>query len=134
LISEERVVASERSFVDVLQDIARNVNDIIRSEVRLAQAEMRDEAVKAATSAGWFIAAAVLAVLALHLLLWTAVYALALVLQLWAAALVVALVLAVGAGILFFAAKSRFERVHMPPARTVENIKESAAWVRQSIK
>lgn len=127
-------MASERSFVDVLQDIARNVNDIIRSEVRLAQAEMRDEAVKAATSAGWFIAAAVLAVLAVHLLLWSSVYALALVLPLWAAALAVAVVLAAGASVLFFAAKRRLERVHLPPARTVENIKESAAWVRQSIK
>jgi len=127
-------VGGERSFVDVLQDIARNVNDIIRSEVRLAQAEMREEAVKAATSAGWLIAAAVVAVLALHLLLWSSVYALALVVPLWASALAVALMLAVVAGILLLAAKRRFNRVRVPPARAVESIKESAAWVRESIK
>ena len=123
-----------RSFVDVLQDIARNVNDIIRSEVRLAQAEMREEAVKAVTSAGWLIAAAVAAVLAVHLLLWSGVYALALVAPMWAAALAVAAMLGVTAGVLLLAAKRRFKRVHLPPVRTVESIKESAAWVRESIK
>jgi Flp pilus assembly protein TadB len=126
-------VAGERSFVDVLQDIARNVNDIIRSEVRLAQAEMREEAIKAATSASWLIAAAVVAVLALHLLLWSSVYALALVVPMWASALAVAMMLAVTSGILLLAAKRRFKRVHAP-VRTVESIKESAAWVRESIK
>jgi uncharacterized membrane protein YqjE len=120
--------------VDVLQDIARNVNDIIRSEVRLAQAEMREEAAKAVTSAGWLIAAAVAAVLAVHLLLWSSVYALALVAPMWAAALAVAAMLAVTAGVLFLVAKRRFKGVRVPPARTVENIKESAAWVRESIK
>ena len=127
-------MGGERSFVDVLQDIARNVNDIIRSEVRLAQAEMREEATKAVTSAGWLIAAGVVAVLALHLLLWSSVYALALVIPMWASALAVALILAVAAGILILAAKRRFNRVHVPPARAVESIKESAAWVRESIK
>jgi Flp pilus assembly protein TadB len=127
-------VGGERSFVDVLQDIARNVNEIIRSEVRLAQAEMREEATKAVASAGWLIAAAVATVLAVHLLLWSSVYALALIAPLWAAALAVAAMLAVTAGILFLAAKRRFKRLHVPPGRTVESIKESASWVRESIK
>ena len=39
--------ANERSFADVFQDIVRNIQEIVRSEVRLAKTEIRDEAAKA---------------------------------------------------------------------------------------
>jgi hypothetical protein len=36
----------DRSFADVFQDILHNVQEIVRSEVRLAKTEIREEAVK----------------------------------------------------------------------------------------
>ena len=50
----------ERSVSDVLQDIFGNVQDIVRSEVRLAQAEIKTEAAKTARAAKSLIAGAVL--------------------------------------------------------------------------
>ena len=41
------MAAEDRSFSDVVQDILRNVQEIVRSEVRLAKTEIREEAVKA---------------------------------------------------------------------------------------
>ncbi len=46
-------MAADRSVADVLQDIFRNVQEILRSEIRLAKAEIRQEATEAATAALW---------------------------------------------------------------------------------
>ena len=40
-------IERERSIADVVQDIIRNVQEMLRSEVRLAKTEIRDEAGKA---------------------------------------------------------------------------------------
>src|SRR5258705_5880265 len=83
----------ERSVSDVLQDIFGNVQDIVRSEVRLARAEIGTEAEKTARAAKSLIAGAVLALYAGGLLLIAAAYGLSVVLAPWLAAL------AVGAGV-----------------------------------
>jgi uncharacterized membrane protein YqjE len=45
------MAGGDRSLSDVLQDILRNVQEMVRSEVRLAKTEIREEAVKAKSSA-----------------------------------------------------------------------------------
>jgi uncharacterized membrane protein YqjE len=123
-----------RSIAGVLQDILTNVQTIIRAEVRLAKAEVRDEASKALSSAVWLFAGAVAAVCALTFALWTIVYALATVWPMWAAALAVALVLAVAAAVLITAGMKRLKRVNPVPRQTMDTIRENAEWVRQSIR
>ncbi len=54
--TEEVRVAEERSVSDVLQDILRNLQEMVRSEIRLAKVEIRGE-VKRAVSSGVWIAA-----------------------------------------------------------------------------
>ena len=44
------MAAADRSLSDVFEDIIRNVQEIVRSEVRLAKTELRQEAVKAKSS------------------------------------------------------------------------------------
>ena len=46
-------MAGDRSVSNVLQDVLRHVQDILRSEVRLAKAEIRQEATQAAAAALW---------------------------------------------------------------------------------
>src|ERR1700682_3918892 len=41
------MAAGDRSLSDVFQDIIRNVQEIVRSEVRLAKTEIREEAARA---------------------------------------------------------------------------------------
>jgi uncharacterized membrane protein YqjE len=127
-------VAADRSFADVFQDILHNVQEIVRSEVRLAKAELREEGAKAVSSAVWVIAGTVAGLCALLFALWTMVYTLALVWPLWAATLVVAVVLAVTASVLLIIGVGRLKRVHPTPERTVETIKENVAWIKQSTK
>jgi uncharacterized membrane protein YqjE len=125
---------SGRSIAGVLQDIVTNVQTIIRAEVRLAKAELRDEAAKALSSAVWLFAGAVAAVCALTFALWTIAYALATVWPMWAASLAVALVVGVASALLITAGLKRLTRVNPVPRQTVDTIRENAEWVRQSIR
>ena len=72
-------VAEDRSFSDVVQDILRNVQDIVRSEVRLAKVEIGEEAVRAKSSAVLLGVGAVTATYAIFFLLLMIVYGLGLV-------------------------------------------------------
>jgi uncharacterized membrane protein YqjE len=122
----------DRSVSDVFQDILRNVQEIMRAEVSLAKAELREEASKAAMSATWLAVGAVCALFALLFGLWTLVYALALIWPMWAATLLLAGILAVASAALIAGGRYRLKNVHATPLRTTENIKENVEWLKQS--
>ena len=128
------MAAGDRSLSDVFQDIIRNVQEIVRSEVRLAKTEIREEAVKAKSSMLLLGVGGVTALFAMLFLLVTIVYALALVMPSWAAALIVGTVLAVVASVVLMAGMKRFKQIHPTPERTVETIKENVEWVKQRTK
>jgi uncharacterized membrane protein YqjE len=116
-------VYSERSLSDVLQDILRNVQEMVRSEVRLAKVEIRDEARRAVSSGIWLAAGVVGALSAWIFLLWTVATLLATRMSMWAATLVVAVVMACGI--------RRVKRIRPIPEKTVESVKENLEWMKQ---
>jgi uncharacterized membrane protein YqjE len=124
----------DRSISDVLQDIIRNVQEIVRSEVRLAKTEIREELDKARSSTLLLGAGAATAMFAVLFLLLTVVYALALVMPEWAAAMIVGAALAAVAIVLLVVGLKRFKQIHPTPVRTVETIKENVEWARQHTK
>lgn len=115
----------ERSLADVLQDIIANVQEIVRSELRLASVEIREELVKAARAGKVAAAGAVLALFSFALFLLAAVYGLALVMPPWMAALAVAIVLAIAGSILITAGSKRLKLIHLKPEKTVASIRET---------
>lgn len=126
-------MTGDRSFSDLLQDIVRNLQEIVRSELRLAKIEIRDEAVRAKRPLlllGFGTAAAMFAAL---FLLWTVVYAIALVLPSWASALIVGVTLAVIGGAAMMAGIGRFKQIPAPE-RTIETLKENVEWAKQQTK
>jgi uncharacterized membrane protein YqjE len=125
---------NERSLPAVVQEIFGNLRDIVRAEVGLARAELREEASKVASSVLWLAVGVVTAVLASVFALWTIVYSVALLIPMWAAALIVAAGLTVVATVLLTLGTRRIRRVHVVPPRAVERVKEDVEWVRQSSK
>jgi hypothetical protein len=117
-----------------VQDILRNVQEILRSEVRLAKAEIRHEATKAAASALWLTVGVVGVLSAWMFLLWTAAYALATILPMWAATLVIAVVMAAAGSVLIAAGLRRFTQITPMPERTIESLKENLEWMKQPTK
>jgi hypothetical protein len=61
--------SGDRSLSNIFDDIIRNIQGIIRSEVRLAKAEMQEESIKAGKAAGIAVSGALLALYALRFLL-----------------------------------------------------------------
>jgi uncharacterized membrane protein len=127
-------VRGERSMVDILNDIFGNFQDIGRSEIRLAKAEVSNDLRSAKSSAlGLGIALLASAFAALFLLL-AAMYALSLIISIWGAALCVAFAMAVLSVIAFLIA-GRLTRARRNSApRTAGSIKENLEWTKQSIK
>jgi len=125
---------SSRSIADVLQDILANVQTIIRSEVRLAKAEVTEEATKAGRAGGMMAGGAVAGLFTVWLLLLTILYALATVMPIWGAALILFAVMGAVTAILLTAGKKRLKAVHATPEKTVETIKENVEWVKSQTK
>lgn len=128
------MAAVDRSFSELLHDIIRNVQEIVRSEVRLAKIEIREEAVKTRASLVLLGAGALTGFFAILFLLLMIASALALVMANWAAALVVGAALAVAAGVMLMGGVKSFQRIHPTPQRTVETIKENIEWAKQQTK
>ena len=123
----------ERSVSDVLQDIFGNVQEIVRSEVRLARAEIKTEAGKTATAAKSLVVGAILGFYAGGLLLIAGVYGLSMVLAPWLAALVVGGFLAVVAATLISVGRERMRLVNKPE-KTIKTMKEDVQWLRDQTR
>lgn len=123
----------ERSVSDVLQDIFGNVQDIVRSEVRLARAEIKSEAEKTARAAKSLIAGAILGFYAGGLLLMAGVYGLSMVLAPWLAALVVGAFVAVAAVSLISVGRERL-RLVKKPEKTIRTMKEDVQWLKDQTR
>jgi uncharacterized membrane protein YqjE len=123
-----------RSVPEVLQDIVGNIEEIIRSEFRLAKAEVREEAAKAAPPLKMIVVGAGIGFYALGFLLFTLVMGLATMVATWLAALMVGAVLGIIALALITMASKRLKQVNAVPERTIETMKENVQWAKNQIK
>ncbi len=119
-----------RPISSILQDVAGDVTGIVRSEIKLAKAELAGEARQFARAAPLAVAGAILGLFALGLLLTTILLAIAVALPSWLAALIVCIGTALVAGLLFTIGRARLRRIHAVPEKTVHTIKENAEWVK----
>jgi hypothetical protein len=128
------MATGERSIGEILQDVLRNLQEIVRSEVRLAKTEAREELIKAKAAALFVAVGALCSIFTVFFFLLAAVYALTLVVPNWAAAVIVAVVVMAAAAVTLVAGLKQVRRVHPAPEKTVETIKENVAWAKQRVK
>lgn len=122
---------SDEPLGALVHRLSEQIPELVRSEIRLAQAELTEKGKRAGLGIGMFSAAGLLAFLGLSTLVATAILALALVLPAWAAALIVAVLLFVGAGIVALVGKKEVEQATPPaPERAIENVREDVATVK----
>ena len=115
----------------LVHQLTEQVPELIRSELRLAQAELAEKGKKAGIGIGMFSAAGLLGFFGLALLLTTAVLALDLVMPAWLAALVVALLVLAGAAVAALTGKNKVAAATPPaPERAIDGLKEDVATVK----
>ncbi len=114
---------SDASVGTLISGVTRDMSTLLRQEVELAKAELREEAAKAGKAAGMFGGAGVagyMVLLFLSIALW---WGLSNVMDQGWAAFVVAVIWAVVAGVLYSMARSR--------AREVSGLRRTAETVRE---
>ena len=121
---------AQRSTAEIVKDIVGNIQEIIRSEIRLAAAEMKEKVSQAAKGGIAFTAGAITALYALGFLLVAIYNVLSYAVWPWLAAVIVAVALGLGAGVMIAAGRQRFRQLNPKPERTVESVKEDIAWIK----
>ncbi len=117
--------AAQEPLGAIVHRLTEQVPELIRSEMRLAQAELAEKGKRAGVGIGMFSAAGLLAFFGLALLLTAAVLALDLVLPAWASALIVAALVLAGAAVAGLVGKNKVQSATPPaPQRTIESVKQ----------
>jgi uncharacterized membrane protein YqjE len=125
-------VSVDRPIAQVLSDIAGNVQHIVRAEMRLAKAELKQDVALLKRGAIFMAVGAVTGILGLALLCLAAVYALASTIPAWAAALIVAIVVSIVAALFFLTARRQISGLGLP--RTSATVQENVQWVKTHVE
>ena len=122
---------AEPSLGTLVSQLSSQIPALIRSEIRLAQAEVTEKGKRAGIGLGMFSAAGLLAFFGVGFLLTTVALLLALVVPGWVATLIVTVVLLAAAGVAAMLGKKKVTEAAPPtPDRTIESVKEDIAAVK----
>jgi uncharacterized membrane protein YqjE len=127
-------ITNGRSMSAVLQDIVANIQEIFRSEFRLAKVEIREETAKLVKSSIPLGIGMLASLYAIGFLLLAAVRALSLVVEPWLASLIVGAAVLLIAVICINVGRSRLKQVKVVPEKTVHSVRENVQWAREQTR
>jgi uncharacterized membrane protein YqjE len=124
----------QRTVPELLGNIVDNIQQIIRSEFRLAKAELQETVSKAAKPAAMLGTGFLLGLYGLGFLLLAAVYALSTVMAAGLAALIVGGVLALVSIALVSSSAKILKALNPAPKKTIQTLQENVQWAKDQIK
>ncbi|MFI6808826.1 phage holin family protein [Streptomyces luteogriseus] len=125
--------AGNEQVGELVQRATEQLTDLVRGEMRLAQAEMTEKGKRFGKGGGLFGGAGVLGFVTLQALVATVIAALAVSLPVWAAALIVTGVLAGATGVTALAGRKQVRSATPPaPQRTIDSVKADVAEIKES--
>jgi hypothetical protein len=124
----------QRTVPELLGNIVDNIQQIIRSEFRLAKAEIQEKISKASKPATTLGAGFLLGLYGLGFLLLAAVYALSTVMAAGLAALIVGGVLAFVSIVLVNSSAKKLRALNPAPEKTIQTLEENVQWAKDQIK
>ena len=120
----------ERPLPELLKQLSQETATLVRQEMELAKAELRESGKKAGVGVGLFGAAGITGLLTLMALTATVILVLNIWLPAWAAALVVTVIYAAAAAVLALQGKEKVSEATPPAEQTVETVKEDIEWAK----
>ncbi|MER5888864.1 phage holin family protein [Streptomyces sp. NPDC001941] len=118
---------------ELVQRASQQLTELVRGELRLAQAEMKEKGKRYGKGGGLFGGAGVVGFLTLQALVAGAIAGLAVPLPVWAAALIVAAVLGVITAVMALVGRKEVGRATpAAPAETIESVKADVAEIKRS--
>ena len=125
--------AADEPVSELVQRATEQLSELVRGEMRLAQAEMAEKGKRFGKGGGLVGGAGVLGFVTLQALAATVIAALAVPLPVWAAALIVTGVLAVATGVMALAGRKQVRRGTPPkPQQTIDSVKADMAEIKES--
>ena len=125
--------AGARPLTDILGDVVRDAQHLIRGETALLRTEMDRKLQTAIMQLVWVFGGMFVGFAGLIVLLMAAVYALTYVIPAWAAALIVGLIIiAIGGGLTMNGIKN-LKPSEIAPTRTADNVSRDAQVVKEHI-
>jgi peptidoglycan/LPS O-acetylase OafA/YrhL len=129
-MSEPTTPTSEEPVGALVHRLSEQIPELVRSEMRLAQAELTEKGKKAGIGIGKFSAAGLLAYFGAAVLIVTAIVALDLVLPLWLACLIVAAALFLTAGLVALAGRKEIRQATPVAPTTTSSVKQDVAALK----
>lgn len=126
--------ATGESLGDLVSELTGDLSKLMRQELELAKAEIRQEATKAGKATGMLAAAGFAGYLTTVLLSLALVFALGAIMPLGWAALIVAVLWGIAGAVLYTSGRAKLRTVNPKPERTVETLKEDAEWAKHPTK
>ena len=125
----------ERSFGELVKGLSSDISTLVRQEMELAKAEMRDKARTAGPGIGMLVGAGVFALALLGALTAFLILVLDLAMPAWAAALIVTALWAVVAAVLAVLGRKRLRAAGTPvPEQTVDSVKEDVEYAKERMR
>lgn len=122
---------NEPSTSELITRLTQQSTELIRSELRLAQAEMTEKAKHAGVGVGLFGGAGVIALYGVGALIATIILALALLIPAWLSALIVTVVLFAIAGVAALLGKKQVSQATpAAPKHTIESVKQDVDTIK----
>jgi uncharacterized membrane protein YqjE len=130
--TEPRRAADDRSLADLMRQLTDQTGDLIRKEMELARAELREKGKAAGLGAGLFGGAGLFALFGLGALTACLILALATGMDGWLAALIVAVVYFAIAGVAALVGRGKVQQATPPaPEQAIESTKEDIEWTKE---
>ncbi|OEU96738.1 phage holin family protein [Streptomyces oceani] len=130
--SRQSARADQHTVGELVAQASEQLTTVVRSELQLAQAEMKEKGKRAGLGGGMFGGAALAGLLALQALVAAAIAAVTLVLPVWAAALVVFGALLLIAGVLALVGKKEIKQATpATPQETIGSVRADMDAIRE---
>ena len=123
-------VGDDRSVGQLLSDVTRELQALVRKEFELAKAETKEELQRATAAGKGFGIAGITGYLALVMLSFAAAWALTAVMPTGWAFFTVGVVFAAVAAVMALRGRRQLQKFHPVPEETVETLKEDVQWLK----
>jgi len=124
----------DRSLGDLLSELVQESSTLVRQEVRLAKAELSQNAAEAGRGVASLVVGGAVIYAGLLAIIAAAIVGLGQAgVPWWLAALLVGVVVAAVGGLLVARARSALQASNLVPQETVESLKEDREWAKEQI-
>jgi hypothetical protein len=140
--SSAAYASRDRSFVGLIREFTRELTTLLRQEVALAKAEMRENVSKALRNAVFIALGGLLAFGAFMMVLWTCVTGLAAAFEkagvdatiyAWLSPLIIAVIVGGAGAALIMKGIKAFKDSGLAPRRTAQSLRETGEWVKEKV-